>query len=147
MSIADSTITRLLQHPYNQAICQYILANSPSAHSDLTWELDKIAAILPDYKSYCPNPAHCAYVIFFTNSDKIFAAVFGMKDLLFNLPTREIAKAFMDGGEKFADLPDEWVTFYPFRADRLLTTTRKKLQHWCQMAFIKASAPEDEKNL
>src|SRR4051794_34844837 len=108
MNVADSTIRRLLEHPYNEAICRYILANNPSAHSDIVEELNKSAALLPEHKSYCPNSPNFAYVILFTDSDKIFAAAFGMNVLLFNLPGEELARAFTDKGKEFADLPDEW---------------------------------------
>jgi hypothetical protein len=149
MDIADSTINRLIQHPYNEAICRYILADKPSAHSDLTEELDKISATLPAHKSYCPNPARYAYVILLTNSDKIFAAACGMSTLLFNLPVEEFAQACTDGGGSFADLPDEWVGFEAFRTGRSLTANRKRLRHWCQIAFVKASTDgnDDEKSV
>ena len=148
MNVADSTIRRLLERPYNEAICNYILTNNPSAHSDIVEELDKSAALLPEHKSYCPNSPNFAYVILFTDSDKIFAAAFGMNVLLFNLPDKDIAEAFTNGGKKFADLPDEWVAFQAFRMDKSLTATRKRLRHWCRIAFAKASAvEEDDENL
>jgi hypothetical protein len=140
MKVADSTIEGLLESPFNQAICGLLLEQNPSAHSDVTEELRRSAALLPSHQSYCPNPARYAYVILLTDSGRIFAAALGMKAGLFNLPAAERSEALADGAKAYPGLPPEWVVFDAFRADQVLTATPKRLRRWCEAAFAGASA-------
>ena len=143
METPDTEIRRLLRVPANEAICNYIVREGPSAHSDVAEELYRATLALPEHQQYCPNPYRYLYVIRYTNSDLIFAAAFGMSALVVRLPDAVVAEAHADGGKSFADLPREWVGFNPFRTDLSLTANRRKMREWCGASFRNAESYVD----
>lgn len=145
METGRASFDRLQEKPYNRAICRFLLEVSPSAHSDLTEELESISALLPAHHIYCPNPARYAYLIRFTNSGNIFAAAFNMGDLLFNLPAEEFDRALADGGKRYQGLPEDWFAFQAFGTAHSLRAKRQRLRHWCEIAFAKACAVVDDR--
>ena len=144
MEKRDLTIERLIQMPTNQAICRFVSQYGPSAHPDDVEELRIACSGLPPHPEYCPNPQRHAYVIRYTNSDVIFAAVFGMNCLLFRLPQDKMSEAAAEGGHQFHSLPQEWVAFNPFPEGSYLDVRRKQLKRWCEVAYLNASKSQED---
>jgi hypothetical protein len=138
MEMSEPTIERLIQIPANQDICRLILQHKLSAHPDDVEELSLVCSNVPSHQQYCPDPLNYAYVIRYTNSDVIFAAVFGMNALILRLPQNMIREAVGQGGHQFPLLPQEWVVFSTFRQDEYLDITRKQVKHWCEVAYLYA---------
>lgn len=147
MTWDTSELRRRFLKPGNADVIGYLSRHHPSAHSDLTDELFLAADPDGTEKSYCPDGPSYAYVLLYTGIDIIYAIAIGMKQIAFRLPTSSISAARLDGGEGDPQIGSHWITFRIFQPGNNITVERARLKHWCGIAALHASDPDDASSL
>ena len=135
-----------LQHRFaiaqNADAVNFLVQTHPSAHSDLSDELQKSAEGLAGVGWFCPDVQSYAYVLLHTATDSIFAMALGMSTILYKLPKTQLESAVTDGGELRSDIGPGWISFNPFTVPVDMLGSRAKLRRWCRAAFTHAMAGE-----
>lgn len=124
----------------NVEVVGFLTREHPSAHSDVTDELQKAAVGLPGVGWFCPDVQRYAYMVLHSKQDLIFGIALGMSELVLKLPEDQIAAAVRDGGEPRLDIGNHWIRFNPFVSSVSMADTRSKLRHWCRVAFHRSAS-------
>lgn len=143
MSQPDKEFDGVLNRPENTALITYLQRYQPSAHADMVDLLTHSADGLANVTFFSPDSDNYAYYLAHTQAGVIFAAAMGMSVLLFRLPKQAVSGALAKGGEIFAELGGNWITFNPFWPENHNEHRLHDLQHWCRLAYHHALVLED----
>jgi len=126
--------------PENRAVVDFIRRTNPSAHDDVLSSLIRSAAGL-NVKWYLPDPRGHSYAVLHTETNRIYAVVFGMSGLAYRLPRNLVTQAVADGGVVCAEIGEGWVRFEPWTAGEAIPVTDARLKRWCKAALYYAISP------